>query len=37
MLANLRERLQHDREAELRIAAEEHAKITALRLEKLVL
>ena len=37
MLANLRERLQHDRETELRIAAEEHAKITALRLEKLVL
>lgn len=37
MLANLRERLQHDRATELRIAAEEHAKITALRLEKLVL
>ncbi len=37
MLANLRERLNHDRETELRIAAEEHAKITALRLEKLVL
>jgi allantoicase len=37
MLANLRERLSHDRDTELRIAAEEHAKITALRLEKLVL
>jgi allantoicase len=37
ILANLRERLQHDRETELRIAAAEHAKITELRLEKLVL
>jgi len=37
MRANLEERLQNDRDTELRIAAEEHAKITALRLEKLVL
>ncbi|HYC61201.1 MAG TPA: allantoicase [Thermoanaerobaculia bacterium] len=37
MRANLEQRLQNDRETELRIAAEEHAKITALRLEKLVL
>jgi allantoicase len=37
MLANLEERLTHDRDAELRIAAEEQAKIIALRLEKLVL
>ena len=37
MLANLRDRISNDRETELRIAAEEHAKITALRLEKLVL
>ena len=37
MLANIRERLPNDRASELRIAAEEHAKITALRLEKLVL
>jgi allantoicase len=37
MRANLEQRLQHDRATELRIAAEEHAKITALRLEKLVL
>ena len=37
MLANLRERLTHTREEELRIAAEEHCKITELRLEKLVL
>jgi allantoicase len=37
MLANLTERLTHDRDAELRIAAEEQAKIIALRLEKLVL
>ncbi|HKR66792.1 MAG TPA: allantoicase [Thermoanaerobaculia bacterium] len=36
MLANLRGRINNDRETELRIAAEEHAKITALRLEKLV-
>jgi 2-oxo-4-hydroxy-4-carboxy-5-ureidoimidazoline decarboxylase len=32
MLARLRERLAHDRPTELRIAAEEQAKITALRL-----
>jgi allantoicase len=37
MRANLEQRLQNDRDTELRIAAEEHAKITALRLEKLVL
>lgn len=33
MLALLRERLPHDRATELRIAAEEQAKITALRLQ----
>ena len=33
MLALLRERLPHDRANELRIAAEEQAKITALRLQ----
>ena len=32
MLALLRERLPHDRATELRVAAEEQAKITALRL-----
>jgi allantoicase len=37
MLANLRERMPHDRASELRIAAEEQAKIMELRLEKLVL
>jgi allantoicase len=37
MRVNLEQRLQNDRDTELRIAAEEHAKITALRLEKLVL
>lgn len=37
MLANLTERLTHDRQTELRIAAEEQAKIIALRLEKVVL
>ncbi|HUP62701.1 MAG TPA: allantoicase [Thermoanaerobaculia bacterium] len=37
LLANVRERMQNDRDAELRIAADEQAKITALRLEKLVL
>jgi allantoicase len=37
MLANLNERLTHDRDEELRIAADEQAKIIALRLEKLVL
>jgi allantoicase len=36
MLANLTERLTHDRDAELRIAAGEQAKIIVLRLEKLV-
>jgi len=33
MLALLRERLPHDRATELRLAAEEQAKITALRLQ----
>lgn len=33
MLVLLRERLPHDRASELRIAAEEQAKITALRLQ----
>ncbi|MFP5246666.1 MAG: allantoicase [Thermoanaerobaculia bacterium] len=37
MRANLEQRLQHDRETELRIAAEEQMKIIELRLEKLVL
>jgi len=37
MLANLRERMHNTRDTELRIAAEEQAKIIALRLEKLVL
>ncbi|HEU4887075.1 MAG TPA: allantoicase [Thermoanaerobaculia bacterium] len=37
MLANLTERLTHDRETELRIAAEEQARIIALRLEKVVM
>jgi allantoicase len=37
MLANLTERLTHDRETELRIAAEEQAKIIELRLEKVVM
>ena len=36
MLSALRERLQHDREAELPIAAAEQAKITELRLKKLL-
>ena len=36
MLANLRERLIHDRAEELRTAAEEQKKIMELRLEKLV-
>lgn len=36
MLSALRERLQHDREAELPIAAAEQAKITELRLNKLL-
>jgi 2-oxo-4-hydroxy-4-carboxy-5-ureidoimidazoline decarboxylase len=35
MLASLRERLTHDRERELKIAAAEHAKITRIRLEGL--
>jgi allantoicase len=37
MLANLNERLTHGRDEELRIAADEQAKIIALRLERLVL
>ena len=37
MLANVHERMHNDRDTELRVAAEEQAKITALRLEKLVL
>ena len=36
MLASLRERLEHTRDEEVRIAAEEQRKITELRLEKLV-
>ncbi len=36
MLAILRERLKNDRDTELRIAAGEQAKITLLRLKKLV-
>jgi len=36
MLENQRERLGHDAETELRIAAGEQAKITRLRLEKLL-
>jgi OHCU decarboxylase len=36
LLANLRERLQHDEDEELRFAAAEQAKITELRLKKLV-
>ena len=36
MLSALRERLQHDHEAELPIAAAEQGKITALRLKKLL-
>jgi OHCU decarboxylase len=36
MLMTLNERLQHDAETELRIAAEEQSKITRLRLEKLL-
>ena len=36
MLSALRERLQHDPEAELPIAAAEQAKITELRLKKLL-
>ena len=36
MLSALRERLQHDRAAELPIAAAEQAKITELRLKKLL-
>ena len=35
MLALLRARLDNDAETELRIAAQEQAKITAIRLEKL--
>jgi 2-oxo-4-hydroxy-4-carboxy--5-ureidoimidazoline (OHCU) decarboxylase len=37
MLAALQERMHHDAETELRVAAEEQRKITQLRLEKLVL
>ncbi|HSP15174.1 MAG TPA: allantoicase [Thermoanaerobaculia bacterium] len=37
MLATLRERMKNDAATEMRIAAEEQRKITALRLEKLVL
>ncbi len=37
MRANLEQRLTNDRETELRNAAAEHARITELRLEKLVL
>jgi allantoicase len=36
MLAALRARMGHDREAEIRVAADEQRKITRLRLEKLV-
>jgi OHCU decarboxylase len=36
MLAILTERLQHDSETELRVAAAEQQKITQLRLEKLI-
>jgi allantoicase len=37
MLASLRSRLEHSRDEEVRIAADEQRKITELRLEKLVL
>jgi len=37
MLANAHERMHNDRDTELRVAAEEQRKITALRLERLVL
>ncbi|HEX7153029.1 MAG TPA: allantoicase [Thermoanaerobaculia bacterium] len=37
MLASLRERMNNQADAELRVAAEEQRKITALRLQKLVL
>ena len=37
MLASLQSRMNNERDAELRVAAAEQAKITALRLEKLVL
>lgn len=36
MLANLRTRLHHDRDRELRIAADEQRQITRLRLERLL-
>jgi len=36
MLAELQERLEHDSDTELRLAAAEQAKITALRLKKLL-
>jgi allantoicase len=37
MVASLHHRMQNDRDTELRIAAEEQAKIIAIRLEKLVM
>jgi allantoicase len=37
MLANLRQRMKNDPATEMRVAADEQRKITALRLEKLVL
>jgi allantoicase len=37
MLENVQQRMHNDRDSELRVAAEEQRKITALRLEKLVL
>ena len=37
MLANLRSRMNNERDVELRIAADEQKKIMELRLEKLVL
>jgi allantoicase len=37
MLAELRGRMKNDKETELRVAAEEQGKITALRLQKLVM
>jgi 2-oxo-4-hydroxy-4-carboxy--5-ureidoimidazoline (OHCU) decarboxylase len=36
MLAILRERMNNDKEQELRVAAEEQRKITHLRLKKLI-
>ena len=37
MLADLTDRMTHDRDTEMRVAAEEQRKITRLRLEKLVM